>query len=511
ANEAFARFAGRAAGDLIGAGIELIDPDWPHGPAAESFERLRTVKSIGHAARLRRPDGGAFPVQLHVNHVCFGEFETLFGVALDTSARQAAEDALRASEMRYRAVTEDQTEFIVRLRRDLVVTFCNPAYVRLVSARNAESILGLRAGDVGHPEGAGWMERCIAGLTPENPVANNVTSAPTPDGEDVWISWNVRAIYSDDPTADEPVDREPRDDDSRADQPPHVREYQAVGRDVTESRRMLAALTRAQKRYRSLVEDSPDLVSRWDAGGSLTFANRTYRQYFGLPVDPAGDPDDMNRYDAVTRERIERSLAKLSPEEPVARLVTAGRRHDGMLRQLEWVERGFFDERDRLTEMQSVGRDVTDQVAAEALLAESERRQRAVLDDLAEMVNRFRPGDGTITYANRAFLEAKKTDDEPIVGRMTIFDHLDGNERASVRARLAAVTPECPSVSALLELPGPDGNNRWEEWSNRAIFDPPDPAKPDAPRRISEFQSVGRDVTDELVARDRRKEQREAA
>ncbi len=494
ANAAFSRFVGRSGEELIDAAITDLDPGWPHGSPEEAFKRLRATTSAGHATRLRRPDGTLWPVQVHLNFLSLGGMESLFGVAVDTADRQAAEDALRTSEARYRAVTEDQTEFIVRIRPDQIVTFCNPAYARLVDAGDPEHVVGMRVQDLVLEQDFGRISESMRQLTPENPVALNENLVPSFDGPPVWVSWVVRALF------------EPGDDGT-----PRVREYQSVGRDVTERRAVWEALSRTEARYRSLVEDSPELVSRWKPGGPLSFANRSYCEFFGLSSGPARDHDVLSPHDAETRAEVERSVAALSPADPLARMVIPARRADGAVRQLEWIERGFFDDDGRLVELQSVGRDITERLEAEARLADSERRHRTVLDDLAEMVNRFRPDDGLITYANRAFLEAKCDPGEHAVGRMTIFDHLTPDLAASAREKLAAVTPEQPSVSALLALPGPDGATRWEEWTNRALFAPSSLEDAKASPVVVEFQSVGRDVTVELAARGRRRERESAA
>ena len=51
-------------------------------------------------------------------------------LTVDVTARREAEEALRQSEARYRAVVEGQTEFILRLRPDGTLTFVNDAYCR---------------------------------------------------------------------------------------------------------------------------------------------------------------------------------------------------------------------------------------------------------------------------------------------------------------------------------------------------------------------------------------------
>ncbi|WP_165700675.1 PAS domain S-box protein [Alienimonas californiensis] len=524
ANAAFLKMSGRSQAELIGSQITEIDPGWPHGGPAETFERLRRTMAKGHATRLRRPGGGLWPVQMHVHLMNLAGCESLFGLAVDTSDRQAAEDALRASERRYRAVTADQTEFIVRCTPDLFVTFCNPAYAKLVDQGDPTRIVGRRTPDLVQKADVEPINRMLHSLNPDRPVADFENVVPTPDGGVVRVAWSIRAIFDPDESGE-----------------PRVGEYQCVGRDVTESRRMYESLVRTEARYRSLVEDSPELVSRWRPDGSLTFANRAYRDYFGLdaavdvdPIVPQGasrpaadptgagpgagrerEPADgyhnvFERIDSATRTQVHGRIRAMTPETPHSRMIVGCPRRDGVVRQLEWIKRGIFNEERTLVEVHSVARDVTERLEAQTRLVEGERRYREVLDDLTEMVNRFRPEDGLITYANRAFLEAKGGGGREVVGRMTIYDHLDPEAAHYARTHLAAVTPEEPSVRALLPLPGPAGVTRWEEWTNRALFAPPDPGNPGAPRRVLEFQSVGRDVTVELAIRHRQKERREA-
>ena len=498
-NAAFARFAGRSEDDLAGTPIAEIDPSWPYGDAAEAFAALRVRPSAGHATRLRRPDGTLVPVQMHVNYLSLGGLESLFGVVVDTGDRQAAEDALRLSEARYRAVTENQTEFILRSRPDdpQTVTFCNPAFARLVDRGDAAEVVGRPMPDFIFPEDRPIAARRLASLTPDRPIAAGENRIVDASGAVRWTSWVNRGIFDGGENGGELV------------------EIQCVGRDVTERKLTDEALARSQERYRSLVEDSPELVSRWKPGGRLTFANRAYCEFFGLPGGPARGHNVLAPHDTRTREKVDKAVAALAPDRPVARMVIPSRRHDGEVRKVAWIERGFFregpDGEPELIEVQSVGRDETERLAARRALLESDRRQRSVLDDLDEMVCRFRPDDGVVTYANRAFREACGRPEGEVVGVLSVFDDYSEEAAALMRDRLAAVTPAEPSVEFLAPVTRPDGTCRWQEWTDRALFGPPDPAVPEAPPPVAEFQAVGRDVTDRIAERGRRRRRDEAA
>ncbi len=58
----------------------------------------------------------------------------------------------------------------------------------------------------------------------------------------------------------------------------------------------------------------------------------------------------------------------------------------------------------------------------------------------------------------------------------------------SIRRAVQALAPKSPEFTEeLLALSG-DGHLRWQEWTNRGIFD--------ADGRLTEIQSSGRDITD---------------
>jgi PAS domain S-box-containing protein len=140
--------------------------------------------------------------------------------ALETMAMQVAaalfrirsSKALEESEERYRNVVEDQTEFICRFLPDGTHVFVNEAYCRYFGL-SREDIIGSRFTPNLSREDRKMVERVISSLTPENPVATVEQQIIMPDGNTRWQRWVDRAIF--DPEG-------------------HLKEYQSVGRDITE-------------------------------------------------------------------------------------------------------------------------------------------------------------------------------------------------------------------------------------------------------------------------------------
>ncbi|MEN1679011.1 MAG: GAF domain-containing protein [Planctomycetota bacterium] len=158
--------------------------------------------------------------------------QVLAQVLVNTLGRLRAEQSVRESESRYRAIVEDQTDLIVRWRPDGVQTFVNDSVCRLLD-RPADDILGANVFDGIHPDDVQQVRDKLASLTPERPFAADEHRAMRPDGTLLWMQWIDRAMF---------------DEQGRA------VEYQSIGRDITELRRAQEAL-RSKLEFERLVLD----------------------------------------------------------------------------------------------------------------------------------------------------------------------------------------------------------------------------------------------------------------
>ncbi len=152
----------------------------------------------------------------------------------DITEKVEAENALRASEARYRAVVEDQSEFIMRWLPDGTFSFVNDAFCRFFGKSRAELI------------GHAWIPPIYKADLPvleENMklLAQRGPDAPAVldehrvvlDGEQVrWLRWIHRSIYN---------------------QQNQVVEYQSVGRDVTSLRYAEENLTEMNQQLRQMT------------------------------------------------------------------------------------------------------------------------------------------------------------------------------------------------------------------------------------------------------------------
>jgi PAS domain S-box-containing protein len=119
-------------------------------------------------------------------------------------------------------------------------------------------------------------------------------------------------------------------------------------------------------------------------------------------------------------------------------------------------------------------------------LGESLRRYRAIVEDQTELVCRFDP-DGTLSFVNEAYCRFFNKRREDLLG-FSFMPLIPPEDRKKVRAQFASLGPENPVVTHEHRVIAPNGEIRWQQWTNRAILDDED--------RIIEFQAVGRDITD---------------
>ncbi len=116
----------------------------------------------------------------------------------------------------------------------------------------------------------------------------------------------------------------------------------------------------SEERYRSIIEDQPDVIRRFLPDGTITFANDAYCNFFMRRKELL---IGSNMYSLVTKdveETIRHSLLVLTPQNPVITHERFVKLRNGESRWVQWIDRAIFDENDQVVEYQSTGRDITD-------------------------------------------------------------------------------------------------------------------------------------------------------
>ncbi|GFO55280.1 PAS domain-containing sensor histidine kinase [Geomonas sp. Red276] len=159
---------------------------------------------------------------------------------------------------------------------------------------------------------------------------------------------------------------------------------EALSAEVAERQRAEELLRQSEERYRKVVEDQTETISRFDANGELTFVNEVYCRIFGQTRQevlgrswhPAAYPADV--------ASIEEKLSTMTPDNPVVVIENRITNGAGEIRWMQFVNRGFFDTDGRLVETQSVGRDITERKQAKERLREAMQFSEQVISSAGE-------------------------------------------------------------------------------------------------------------------------------
>ncbi len=137
------------------------------------------------------------------------------GVAVCITERKRAEEALQASEERYRAVVESQTELVCRYLPDTTLTFVNAAYCRFFG-RPREQLIGRKFAELIPESARAAVLSQVASLLREPRVCTYEHEVMLADGNVRWQQWVDSAVVAQDG---------------------RVAELQGIGRDITDRKR----------------------------------------------------------------------------------------------------------------------------------------------------------------------------------------------------------------------------------------------------------------------------------
>lgn len=212
--------------ELIHLGAPDIIVANEHGHRAAILQRMLAGDAIPvYERHFRRKDGQIITAEINVALVRDTDSTPMHiqSIARDITERKRAEEALRLSEARYRAIVEFQTELVCRYRPDTTLTFANAAYCQYYGVR-PEDIIGKSFLTLIPESDRPNMRELLQETWKAVDTRSHEYESVLPDGSRRWQAW---------------VDRVIRDDSGT------LLEVQAVGRDITD-------LKHAQQRAQEL-------------------------------------------------------------------------------------------------------------------------------------------------------------------------------------------------------------------------------------------------------------------
>jgi PAS domain S-box-containing protein len=238
--------------------------------------------------------------------------------------------------------------------------------------------------------------------------------------------------------------------------------------------RQNSELEEAQALTRTILETAPDGVITMGADGVIEMANPAAERLFGYaPGELIGLPVACLMYEDRAREHdqfVQRFLHTRSPHViGRGREVTARLRDGSPIPVYLSVGESTAGGHVRFT---GVLHDISDRIAHERAIKESEKRYRAVVDTVREVIFQI-DKEGRFAFLNPAWTEITGFTIEESLGK-PIHDYLHPDDCATCEQRLSPLMAgEVSSCTAELRFMRKDGGIRWMGGSARTLEDFP--------------------------------------
>ncbi len=349
-----------------------------------------------------------------------GKVTRIFSVARDITERKRAEQAIRESEERFRAIFDTARDCIFIKDTEFKYAHANPAMEKLFEMP-ASQIIG-KGDDFLFGEEAGAYLREVDSRVLRGEVVEDREHEKSVKGEP-RVFHSIKAPMR----------------DARGE----VVGICGIARDVTELKRVEKALQDSEERHRLLAENTEDVIWAKDLDMNNVFVSSSVERLLGYSVEEhqQGKLQDIltpESYELAIKtlaEALEEERGRKPGEPPVSRVLDFQyRRKDGSLLWCE-VKTNFMRDRDgNITGIQGVSRDVTERKLAEQALYESEQRYERLVNSSGDAIAIHSRGE--ILFANQAAArEAGADSPDELVGK-SIFEFVHPDFREAVLERV---------------------------------------------------------------------------
>jgi diguanylate cyclase (GGDEF)-like protein/PAS domain S-box-containing protein len=274
---------GFTAGDPVAPPVSAFDLIHPEDREKIRPQFLRSVaegRTEGRLEfRLRRADGSWCWVEaIATDRLDDPAVKGIVVNARDVSERKAADEAVRASEERFRSLVQHASEFVVVYDTAGGITYISPSAARFAGG-DADVIVGTQQTDLVHPDDRDQFLAGLAGILDRHGKSHGFTIRLRRfDGEYRWLEVIATNLVED----------------------PNVGGIVVNARDITERFETERALRDSEERFRSAFEHAPIGMALADRHGRILRSNRAFcrmlgrtpAQFAGLTIRDITHPDD---------------------------------------------------------------------------------------------------------------------------------------------------------------------------------------------------------------------------
>ncbi|MCF8070517.1 MAG: PAS domain S-box protein [Desulfobacterales bacterium] len=266
--------------------------------------------------------------------------------------------------------------------------------------------------------------------------------------------------------------------------------------DITDLKKNEEAIIESEKRFRELSELLPETIFETDERGNLTFVNLKALDHFGYTHEDF--ENGLNIFEMIVPEelagKMENFKKVMDGEQIGLNEITALKKNGDTFPAL--INSSAILQDGKAIGLRGCVIDLTELKQSEAALRDSELRYRNVVEDMPAMICRFLP-DGTLTFVNSFYSSYYCKKKEELIGH-SFFQFFPEDKREKVKNHFMSLDEKTPMVIYEQKIFIPGKGIRWQEWTDRVLFDPYG--------TVVEYQSIGRDITDVKIAHEEKAE-----
>ena len=453
-NRAYAEMLGRSEAELVGSSVGAMthEDDRDAGGDAISGMLAGELRACRIEKRYVRKDGSVVWAEVNLTLIAEdGDEEPRIAAQVqDITARKHDEDAVRASEHRYRTLVDHLPDTVVAIYdRDFRNIYMGGSmFDRL--GWEPERMRGKTLHETLDPQVAEvWAARFRAAMA----GMPNELSYRSETGLDLEIK--VLPVHEDDGS---------------------VSGVLTVSHDVSAVRRADEALRESQDRLQAILDYAPAVIYLKDSEGRFLLANHGLEDLLGVPFEQIRGRTDADFFPPeLAADLAEQDRQVRESQRPLAREfeVVVG----GEPRTYFDIKFPIFEADGRASGVCAIATDITARKRTEIALRVSEQRHRSVVDALEEGVL-LHDMSGMVIAANHSAAAMLGMPIDDIVGKLPheLPMHLvgeDGRDFAPEdRPGHKAFTTGEPQLGVIAGHPKPNGEMSWLSINCNPIIDP---------------------------------------
>ena len=156
--------------------------------------------------------------------------------------------------------------------------------------------------------------------------------------------------------------------------------------DVSDRKKLEQVLEESGEWYRTMAEDIPAMVTRLSPDMRFTYANDAYCRFYGRSSEDILDKEIDEFIPPENKPLVKEALLSLTPEDPIHKHEHINIDQNGEARWIKWTNRALFDDQGKVKEYLCIGEDVSEQKKTEQELRNSEKRSRAIIDAIPDIL-----------------------------------------------------------------------------------------------------------------------------